>query len=786
MIYYKGLPPEQLPFSKKDKLWRQQHIDWADKKTFYYDNTVRTTVQRRRINYNLVDGVVDINDMMLVLNPNSVTASYIPDKIQHYPIINSKLNVLRGEEYKRRFDFKVIVTNPNGVSLIEESKKKAINDALMQTLAAEYQDEEAFNKAVDELKYSFSYSWQDIREQRANKLLRHYAKEYNMPLIFNKGFMDALTVGEELYRCDIVGGEPILEKLNTLNTFYFRNSYSSNIEDADIVVLIDYWSPAKIQDYFYEELKPEHVKYLDELPQNSFSNEMDNIDERNAFINMANIAPVESFQGDVIEGFASFAMSNNNVNYFDNNGNVRVLRVYWKSKRAILKVKSFDVTTGEEVYDLYPENYEVNADLGEEVVGKLWINEAWEGTKIGKEIYLNMRPRKIQYNRMSNPSRCHFGIVGSVYNLNSSRPYSLVDMMRPFSYLYDAIKDQLLKLISSNWGKIINLDLALIPKGWDVDKWLYFAKINKIAVRDSFKEGNSGMSMGKLAGNLSNNVQGSIDAELGSSIQNYMNILEYIKAEMADVAGISKQREGQISNRETVGGVERATLQSSYITEWLFAIHEDVKRRVLECFIETAKIALRGQTKKFHYLLSTGELEIINIDGDEFAENDYGIVVDSSPETANLNSKLESLAQAALQNNLLSFSTIMKIYTSSSLSEIQRMIEKDEFDKLSSNQEAQSNQLKVQQQEIEAATELEREKLLLEERNNIRTNETKLAIAQLQAELDEDGLAKEESLNKESILLKIKELENKHTIEREKLDVAREKNRVTKNKSNNK
>ena len=55
---------------------------------------------------------------------------------------------------------------------------------------------------------------------------------------------------------------------------------------------------------------------------------MDNIDERNAFINMANIAPTETMQGDLIEGYAAFAMSNNNINYFDNNGNVRVLRVY--------------------------------------------------------------------------------------------------------------------------------------------------------------------------------------------------------------------------------------------------------------------------------------------------------------------------------------------------------------------------------------------------------------------------------------------------------------------------
>jgi hypothetical protein len=36
--------------------------------------------------------------------------------------------------------------------------------------------------------------------------------------------------------------------------------------------------------------------------------------------------------------------------------------------------------------------------------------------------------------------------------------------------------------------------------------------------------------------------------------------MEFIKMEMSEVAGISKQREGQISQRETVGGVERATL----------------------------------------------------------------------------------------------------------------------------------------------------------------------------------------------------------------------------------
>lgn len=39
------------------------------------------------------------------------------------------------------------------------------------------------------------------------------------------------------------------------------------------------------------------------------------------------------------------------------NGNIRVLRVYWKSRRKIKKVKSYDPETGEEVFNFYPETY---------------------------------------------------------------------------------------------------------------------------------------------------------------------------------------------------------------------------------------------------------------------------------------------------------------------------------------------------------------------------------------------------------------------------------------------
>lgn len=143
------------------------------------------------------------------------------------------------------------------------------------------------------------------------------------------------------------------------------------------------------------------------------------------------------------------------------------------------------------MYEFYTEDYVTRDYLGEEET-ILWINEAWEGTKIGEDIYVNMRPRPIQYNRLSNPSRCHFGIVGSIYTINGDKPFSMVDMMKPYNYLYDVIHDRLNKAIAANWGSILEMDLAKVPYGWTPEKWLYFAKINHIAVIDSFKEGTKG------------------------------------------------------------------------------------------------------------------------------------------------------------------------------------------------------------------------------------------------------------------------------------------------------
>lgn len=695
------------------------------------------------INYDLVNGKLHMSDVMATVNPYGLDASFIPDSIQHYPVINAKLNVLRGEESERLFDPRVVVTNPYAITEMEDEKNSIVNQKLMELIADNAQSEEEYNRELQKLSDYFQYEYQDKREIRGNLFLNHYMKELEFEQSFNKGYMDACIAGEEIYQCDIIGGEPTLEKVRPQDLRVIRMGDSSKIEDADMLVLERYKSVGWVIDTYYDQLSKKDIEQVEAGSNGQFSgwkDSMDNIDARtgNPFIAI----PADWTAGDkIITERDLFEDSNiDSLTPYDMNGNVRVLTVYWKSRRKIKKVKSYDPETGEELFNFYPETYHCDPMKGEEEQ-IFWINEAWEGTKIAEDIYVNMRPRPIQYNRLSNPSRCHFGIIGSLYNLNGDQPFSLVDTMKPLAYLYDMAYDRLNKLIAKNMGKVIELDFAKVPKGWDADKWMYYLMVNGIAVKDSFKEGDIGSATGKLAGALNNASTGVIDASQGAEIQFYMGLIDWIGNSIGDIAGISRQREGQISNRETVGGVERATLQSSHITKWLFLIHDSVKKRAIECFLETAKIAYKGRKIKFNYILSDGSKQLVELDGDEFAECDYGIVFDSGNDIQQLNQNLGQMAQAALQNNKMNFSTLVKIYTTKSIAEKQRLIENYEK-RVEEQQERQMQQEQQQfQMELQQKAQLEQQKMQQEYQMHQEDNETKLLVAQINGEAEAQRFA---------------------------------------------
>lgn len=728
----KNFPKQKLYYSKKNKQWRRDHLDWADHHSQLNNTTVRKKIRTKKINLDLYNGKLDLTDMKLTLNPGGLEQYYIPDNIQHYPIITPRVNVLVGEEKRRKFDWSVQIVNPDTLSKIKKTKMSMIREKLNEFIGSDLPQEELEKELQEYIDY-VNFDYQDLREKRANLVLRHYIEKLNMKVIFQQGFKDALIMGEEIYMFDVVNGEVTFEKLNPLKVHTLRSGYSNKIEDADVIVIDDYWSPGKIQDHYYNDLKESDVKKLDEGEFKGTERDLDGkslaIDDKEGW-EIFDREQINSFIDST--GIYNGSRARGRNAYTDGAGNIRVLRMFWKSMKCVKKVTYFD-ELGRKQIKFRSEDYVVDKDMGE-TYEKLWVTQWWKGAKIGKDIYVQIKPREIQYNKFNQPSFNSCGIVGQIYNSNEETAVSLVDRAKSLQYLYDVSWYRVNEALSKYMGALVELDVAKIPTGWNITKWLYFARKSGISVVDSFKEGQKGMAKGKLAGSVGNTTGKVLEQRVGDFIQTHIEMMEFAKAQMDEITGVSRQRLGQIENRETVGGVERSVSQSNHITEELFTLHDFCKKRCLQILLETSKIALKGNELKFSYIADDMTRQLMEVDGDEFAEEEYGLQVSNEDAINELQQKLDGMLQLGLQNQMISFSTAMKIYNSPSLREIQRMIEKDE----QSMKESQAKESEMQQQQFQQAQQAEQEKALREEQRSAyefdREDETKRYIAELNAE----------------------------------------------------
>ena len=106
---------------------------------------------------------------------------------------------------------------------------------------------------------------------------------------------------------------------------------------------------------------------------------------------------------------------------------------------------------------------------------KFWVTQWWKGAKIGKDTYVQIKPKEIQYNKINEPSFNSSGVVGQIYNTNEQESVSMLDRAKPFQYMFDISWYRMNEAMGKYLGSIVELDLAKVPTGWSVTKWLYFA-----------------------------------------------------------------------------------------------------------------------------------------------------------------------------------------------------------------------------------------------------------------------------------------------------------------------
>lgn len=751
-----SFPYQKRSISRKGKDFMRACVDGGIQMTVLnHDEGYRASRHNKIVNYDLANGIVHEDEMYKITNPFGIPG--FDREIQDYPLVRPRLNLLVGEESNRRFDFEVRVANPDAISEKEKQVKEQYIERLTQIVLLPEYDEEQAKAKLEEVDKWRKYESQDLREKMSTEILNYLWLQQQLKRKFNEGFEDAIIGGEEIYRIDIVSGEPIVRRVNPLNIYTVRSSDSPFIEECDIIVEDGYHNIGYVIDNYYEHLTD---KDIDDIEKGSLHT---NGPSRENTLNYSESEPYP-ITGSLIEVNTQGASSVGLDRPFDQDGRIRVSRVTWKSLRKIGELISYD-EVGRIEKRYVDEFYKADDRLGEKI-NWMWISEWWEGTRIGKDIYVKMGPRAIQFRRFTNRSACASGYVGTLYNVNSTITRSLMDIMKPYQYLYDEFMDRVKDAFAKFKGPMIELDFAKMPDDWSPEKWMHYAENMGYLIIDSFKEGNKGASTGKLAGGF--NTTGKVlNPDLGNYIQNHIMMLEYIEKQIGVISGIPAQRMGEIHNRETVGGVERAVTQSSHITETIFALHDATKLRVLETLLETAKYAWKNDKKKIQYALDDMAYSILDVDGQVFNEAEYGVFVADGRGSTELVQTMKQLAHAGIQNDKITFSALLDIYTSPSINVMRRKIEDYEKQAM----ERQSEQAKAQQEQQMAALEAQKEaheaELTQKEAESIRDNETKLAIALMgQEEPADDNSANE--------------MQAKLALEKEKLKLAEEKQKSDK------
>ena len=772
---FKPFPHQKRSDAKKTKKFFEECVD-AGISVINSDVSqgIRNTKKNMLINYDLISDKIHDSEVQRVVNPFGIEYGKLPDNYRNCPLLNSNLMLLWGEERKRFFNPIVTMVNSDATNDKLETVNKQVDSFIMEQAQNPTMSEEEMIERFRELEQWKNFQYRDRRERMAQEVINYGFNILKLKEVFSRDFEDLTISGDELNITDIVNGEPILRRGDPITVTTVRSGQSPYIEDADIIIEDRYLPIGKVIDEFYEDLSDTQIKKIEDggnAHRSAKSGLMGNQllhgkSDLSSYVEAVGI-------GDIVvrankEGQRAFGGA------YDSEGNVRVTRVLWKGMRK-LGVVTYQDELGETQKTFVPEGYEPEEELGEKVKW-LWISEWLEGTNIADDIKVKLGPREVQFRSMDNISKCHPGIVGTSANVGNMESRSLVDLAKPYQYLYNAVLQKMELAIAKDFGVLGRLDLSMVPDEWSMDKWLYYAYMMGWMVEDPFNESKKGTSIGKLAGTMNQNSK-QIDLSQGQHIKGQLELLAFLENRVDAITGITPQRKGAVENRETVGGVERAVTQSSHITEKWFSIHDGVKVRSLEAFIETAKVAWHGKSFKRSYVLDDSSMGILDFDSEIFNEAEYGIYVTTSSSDMEMIQQLKALTQPFLQNGG-SMSVIMDIFRTKDPASLQRKIER--YERQLQEQQAQAAQAEQEaaQALVERQAELEKYKIdmdykkaidvenIKQSNQEVETEDTSLDEAKLDQNADQHG--DKINLDKAKLTETIRSNKAKESIQRSK------------------
>lgn len=736
-LYNSAFPRQKLPLSKKGKKWQEDCVNYiigegnvtsGGNSTSYYGEL--------QTYYNLYNSIFDEKDFKSITNPFKVEDGF-PATPHDFNIIRPKVDLLIGEETKRPLNFRVIRTSQEATSEMQEKEKQMILQYIEAAITAKMSPEEAqqFQEQLqsgeimppEQIAKYMDKDYKDIVENTAYHSLTYLREKLDLDNEFIKGWKDGLISGREIYYVGVLNAEPYAERVNPICFSYDKSPDLDFIEDGSWCCRKMRMPITEVYDRYYDKLEE---KDLDKLEEMIGSTPGRNLGDR---------SPVDIgiqlriYDNPIFEGSGKSL--------------VNVWHCCWKSFKKIFYVTTTD-DAGQPQINIVDETYQ---PVGNEVsIEPDWIIEVWEGYRAGSDLYFGIQPIEYQHVSIDNPNSQKLPYCGAIYSNTNSKPRSLVSILKPLQYMYIVLWYRLELAIARDKGKVVNMDITQIPKSMNISpaKWMHYLSSVGVNFINPYEEGWNipGREGGKPA---QFNQITALDLTMSNVIAEYIQLMDKIEELAGTISGITQQREGAVSTSEMVGNVERSVVQSSHITEPLFLVHNQCKRRVLNMLLNTAKGAWEETGKqKLQYIFDNGERAFLDITPKFYYEDMDVFVSDTSKDLENIQ-KLQQLIQPAMQNGA-SLLEAAEILTNDNFNIIKQKLKDMQTRQEQIQQQQQEAEAQQQQQLQQMQNESKQQELMLQEaqmdlqRYQIdQDNQTKIAVAQINAyrgteELDQD------------------------------------------------
>jgi len=828
---YLNIFPDQFKTEKEkqDESWIKNTMDYFANKAYSEYIKNRDTFVK---NYDLIKGILRPEDFYQEPEVKSFTDMLtsdlaLPAYVKHYSIITTPINELVGEISKRPDAFRVKGFDEDSKSeelefktgilqefVMNQAKQKILEKAAIA--GEEIEEEQLQQMTMQEVQDELD-SYTSVAEKWANHVLTCQKADFVLKEKSEDAFRDMLISAREYYHIyednSKVGYN--IEVANPKNTWFLSTPDRKYISDpsgraqgayaagtvqvmelSEIIEAIPDITKEEIdhlrsslQDYGLINVRESNLGNPDAVPGTD-SVQYDTYDPAVLQTRMI----IESEMKENNDGLKDFLGLTNNVSSFGYK--YVVVRCYWISKKKIGKLIYTD-EMGNEQSMLVDENYKKGTIPTEQSLEWGWINQWYQGIKIGPDIY-HIKPFKLLN---------YCPIIGVVHEVKNTEAKSLVDLMKPFQVLYNVCMNQLYKLLEKEVGKVYLTSIRHIPIPKDADAqdaldiWEMEARNRGVMFIDDSPE--------NLKSPSSFNQFRDIDLTRTQEIQSRYNLAMQLKNECWELIGMSRQRMGSVSASETATGTNTAITQSYSQTEPLFVAHEYVLGQLYQAIIDASLYVESAKPQStISYITSEGESAFVQVNGTDLKFRDLKVFLTNRPEDKQMFNEIRGLSQAVLQNGG-SLHDIIELYSTNSIRDMKKVFktlkerqEQLEDQKMQQQQQQLEQQQQISQAQLQQAQQMQAEKIAHDDYQNELDRINKIEIAMIAAEskagplsdvdasgtadvLEIDKLVNEQSKAQANYQAKMMDIQSKAKLAAEKLAVEREKNQIAlKNQAN--